>query len=285
MSWTNYHGHCSYCDGHKEVEDYIIEAINRKMPVIGFSSHAPVPFDCFWTMPHERLSSYIKDISELKEKYNAQIRVLTSLEIDYIPNLTGPNFPFLDDVQLDYKIGSIHFVDKLKNGEPWAIDGSFDEFMVGVNQVFEGDIRRAVERFFELTREMIRTQEFEIIGHFDKIKMHNHTKPLFDESSDWYQAEIEKTLNLIADKKLIVEINTKSYDCNGLLFPGVDLFKKMLDKNISVTINSDAHYPDKLEVGYGYVAQELYNSGYRYLKELINSKWVEVAFTEKGLEW
>ncbi len=285
MIWTNYHGHCKYCDGHGEIEEYIIEAIQNKMPVIGISAHAPVPFDCFWTMKQDDLSKYFSDIEDLKAKYQGKINILTSLEVDYIPGTTGPDFPMIEALNLDYIIGSIHFVDQFENGEPWAIDGSFDEFNVGFNDIFKGDIKKVVKRFFELNREMIQTQQFEIIGHFDKIKMHNATKPLFDESDGWYLQELEDTLNVIAENNIIVEVNTKSFERNGLLFPGVSLFPKMKEKNIDVTINSDAHYPNKQICGFSYVANELFRAGYRYLKEFKDGGWKNVEFDKNGIKW
>ena len=285
MSWTNYHGHCNYCDGHGQIETYIQQAIKNKMSKIGISSHAPVPFDCFWTMKPEKLVIYLDEIKQLKKKYKSEIEVLTSLEVDYIPNVTGPNFEFLKGINLDYKIASIHFVGQYKNGEHWPVDGSFDEFKKGLNQVFNGNVKDLVQHFFKLSREMINTQDFDIIGHFDKIKMHNLTEVLFDENSDWYKNELEETLDCIASKNIIVEINTKSFEKNGLLFPGVSLFPIMLHKGIGVTINSDAHYPDKLELGYEFVADELYKAGYRTLKEYSAGEWIDVDFDKNGLIW
>jgi histidinol-phosphatase (PHP family) len=284
MGWTNYHGHCNYCDGHGKIEEYIQQAIKNKMPVIGFSSHAPVPFDCFWTMKEGDLTQYLQELDALKKKYSQDITVLCSLEMDYIPEIGGFN-PFLNEVDLDYKIGSIHFMGQFKDGEYWAIDGSFDEFKKGYHEIFKGDIQLLVKRFFQLNREMIKKQNFEIIGHLDKIKMHNLVEPLFNEHDAWYRQEINTTLDLIAEKNIIVEINTKSYESNGILFPGVDLFPLLKQRNISVTINSDSHYPGKQQCGFTYVAEELYRVGYRYLREYKDGQWIDLAFNKSGLIW
>ncbi|GAF03688.1 histidinol-phosphatase [Saccharicrinis fermentans] len=285
MGWTNYHGHCNYCDGNGQIEAYIQQAIKYKMKAIGISSHAPVPFECFWTMKANELGNYLNEIAKLKFKYQSEINVLTGLEIDYIPHITGPDADFLKSINLDYKIGSIHFVDHFDNGTPWAVDGSFYDFKDGLDKIFKGDVKALVQRFFQLSREMIRTQHFDIIGHFDKIKMHNVTAPQFDENDDWYLKEIDDTLNCIAQKNIIVEINTKSYERNGLLFPGVEIFPLLLEKGIPVTINSDAHYPEKLEVGYAFVAEALSAVGFKVLKEWVNGAWCDVEFNKQGLLW
>ncbi len=285
MTWTNYHGHSNYCDGHGNIEEYILKAIEYKMPVIGISSHAPVPFNCFWTMKKDRLKEYDKEVQDLKEKYNDKITVLKALELDYLPAYGGFNKSVLDNIQLDYRIGSIHFIDRFKNGESWGIDGSFDEFKQGLKEIFNNDIKAVVKRFYELTKEMITTQQFEILGHFDKIKMHNVTEQLFDESDEWYIEEIESVLRLVAERDIIVEINTKSYEKNGLLFPGPEIFPLLRKYNIPITINSDAHYPEKLEASYLEVAHFLLDAGMTHLKEYKLGKWCDVEFNKEGLIW
>ncbi len=285
MIWTNYHGHCNYCDGHQNMEAYIIAAINNKMPVLGISSHAPVPFDCFWTMKKERLQSYNHELKVLQKKYDNQLTILRSLEVDYVPDVFGCSTEYIRDLNLDYIVASIHFIKQLNDGTYWAIDGSFEEFEQGLNEIFQGNIEAVVREFYRLNREMIQNQSFEIIGHLDKIKMHNAVKPLFDEKADWYISEVEQTLDVIARHNIIVEINTKSFKKNGLLFPGEEWFAKMKEKNISVTINSDAHYPEKLTEGFAEVTAMLKKAGYLTLKEYKDEKWQEIPFDENGLLW
>jgi len=285
MIWTNYHGHCNYCDGKGKIEDYVLKAIDLKMPVIGISSHAPVPFDCFWTMKEENLNTYNKEVEDLKVRYADKITILKSLELDYLPQFGGFNQNVLENIDLDYRIGSIHFIDRQSDGKFWGIDGSFEEFKIGLKDIFKDDIKAAVKRFYELTREMINTQDFEIIGHFDKIKMHNVVELLFDESEDWYINEIESVLELIKKKNIIVEINTKSYERNGLLFPGAEIFPLLKKYDIPITINSDAHLPEKLQSSYLEVAKMLYDAGFDKFREYKNGEWTDISFNKEGLKW
>jgi len=37
-----------------------------------------------------------------------------------------------------------------------------------------------------------------VVGHMDKIKMHNSAKPYFSEEDPWYRAQVEETLDLVA---------------------------------------------------------------------------------------
>ena len=105
MAWTNYHGHCEYCDGQGKIEDYIQKACELNMEAIGISSHAPVPFPTEWTMPAYKLDDYLKELSTLKEKYKGQINVYKSLEVDYMPGLASPTHETILNAKLDYTVG------------------------------------------------------------------------------------------------------------------------------------------------------------------------------------
>ena len=283
MGWTNYHGHCEFCDGKGKVEDYIVKAVELNMEAIGISSHAPVPFPTDWTMPAYRLNEYLTEVKALKEKYNGKINVYCSLEVDYIPEKASPCHVKIKNAGLDYTVGSVHFVGQFKDGTHWPVDGTKDEFEKGVNEIFGGDIKQAAIRYYELQREMLDRGTPTIIGHMDKIKMHNKTLNLFDESEQWYIDEVNKTLECVKEKGVIVEINTKAYYRDGHLFPGPEHFAKIKELGIPVTINSDAHHPDRLLNGFEDVADKLINAGFTHLMELINGKWTEVKFSKKGI--
>ena len=275
MRWRNYHGHCDYCDGRASIKEFIDAAIEFDMSAIGISSHAPVPFETFWTMPAERLDDYINELKRHKKTYEGKIEVLTSLEVDYIPGITGPASEMIRELPLDYIIGSIHFMGQLENGEYWAIDGPFEEFVKGVNEIFDGDIKKVVKEYYRLEREMIETSVPDIIGHMDKIKMHNEKADLFDEKEQWYVDEIEQTFELIKKKEVIVEINTKSLN-KGLLYPGQEYFSRLKELDIPVTVNSDAHDPFNLINGFEEAVEMLKAAGFDHVHEFIGGEWIPV---------
>ncbi len=283
MGWTNYHGHCNYCDGHDEIEAYVKKAIDLKMDAIGISSHAPLSFPSEWNMPAYKLDDYFKEIDDLKEKYSGEIPVYKSLEVDYIPNLMSPIHADILKANLDYTVGSVHFIGQMNDGTHWAVDAPADEFIKGLQETFNGDIKRAAIRYFELQREMLEIATPDIIGHLDKIKMHNKTFNLFDEDDQWYVDEVMKTLELCKEKNVIVEINTKAYYRDGHLFPGPEYFSALKRLNIPITINSDAHHPDRLLLGFDEVASLLIEAGFTHLTELVNGQWEQVEFSREGI--
>ncbi|ASB50554.1 histidinol-phosphatase [Alkalitalea saponilacus] len=285
MSWSNYHGHSFYCDGRKAPEEYIPAALEQGMKIIGFSCHAPVPFETGWTMPKDKLPQYLLDIEQLQSKNFNGLLVLKSLEVDYIPDIAGPLHPDILSAKLDYVVGSIHYVDQFPSGQHWSIDNSNEEFEQGIAEVFNGNVKSAVTRYFHLQMEMLRYQPPSIIGHMDKIRMHNVVKQHFNEDDDWYVELVRETMLMAKDKNVIVEINTKYFAKNGLLFPDHKHFKWMFENDIPVTINSDAHDPEKLTSGFSQVAKLLMEAGYTRLMEWKDGKFIPMPFNEKGIKW
>ncbi|MFW5753341.1 MAG: histidinol-phosphatase, partial [Marinilabiliaceae bacterium] len=202
--WPNYHGHCNYCDGQGDPEAYIQQAIKMGMPRLGISSHAPVPFYTSWNMAQSRLSQYLPELSKLQQKYDNEIELLRSLEVDYIPDMMGPAHENIVNAGLDYVVGSVHFVATFPDGNHWSIDDSTDDFARGINEIFGGDIRKTVTRYFELQMEMLEDQPPHILGHMDKIRMHNKNRFFFDEKDDWYVDLVRKTLKRAAEKGTVV---------------------------------------------------------------------------------
>ena len=149
MLLANYHTHTKFCDGDEEPRRYAEEAIKQSLKVLGFSAHASLPFHCTWTLPYENYAGYIQTIKELKSEFADRLEVLCGLEIDYIPSLWPQIEKMLNPDQLDYFIGSIHFVDSFEDGTPWSVDGSHDEFFKGWDKIFHRNSHTLVRKYFE----------------------------------------------------------------------------------------------------------------------------------------
>ena len=284
MSWSNYHGHSRYCDGKCELIDYVEKAKELDVRVLGISSHAPVPFDTWWTMPNDKLPEYLSELKDLKLKHNDEnFTLLSSLEVDYIPTILGPSNQKIIDAELDYIVGSIHYVDRLESGERWTIDSNEEEFEKGLKEIFSGDALKAVSRYFEIQMQMIDTEPPNIIGHLDKIRMHNTKKPYFAENSKKYLTKVYDLLKFAAEKRVIVEINTKYLSDAGLLFPSKEHFKWMRINNIPITLSSDAHHPDLITSGFEEVAEILIDVGYKELWVWTGKEFTPTGFNKNGI--
>jgi len=275
MILTNYHSHTKFSDGSNEPKDYIEKAIEKEMKAYGFSCHAPTTFPCTWTIAPENLNNYIEEIDRLKKKYKDKIEIYKSLEIDYFPGNPLAQPENHKALHLDYIIGSVHFVDNLKNGEAWNIDTSKRIFDDGMVEIFGGDGKKAVTKFYELTLEMLDVMKPNIIGHLDKIKMFNTGNKFFNENEQWYKDLVENVLQKIKKTGTIVEVNTRGVYRGKTddYYPSNQILKRCYELTIPVQINSDCHKPDEVANGFKEASQLLKEIGFKTMRVLLNNKW------------
>jgi histidinol-phosphatase (PHP family) len=258
MKRCNYHTHCTYCDGKNSIEEMTRAAIAKSFDVLGFSSHAPLLRNFDFLIQEEALPDYIREIRELDHKL-PEIKLLAGLENDFVPGLNKPFEFYKSQYQLDYIIGGVHLVKPQQGDELWFIDGpnrqTYDD---GLRDFFDHHIQKAVTCFWEQTFEMIETENFDIIAHLDKIKMHNQ-KRFFQEEEKWYRTLVIHAIDLIKDKNIIVEINSRGIykkRCEDF-YPSDFILSLVAKKDIPVVISSDAHQKEDTGLLYEESLQKL----------------------------
>lgn len=272
---TCYHCHTQYCDGASTAEEMVLAAIKAGFPALGFSSHAPVPFPAFWTMPPAKSEVYTNELLRLKEKYSDQIEIYRGLEVDYIKDETSVKSPHISAFKSDYLVGSIHFMGQLVlDGERWTIDGSPEEFKHGLDHIYGGDIKRLVKDFTQQSVDMMELGGFDIVGHIDKICQHG--REYFSLDDKWYRDELMTLLECAKANDYIVEINTKHYHVLGFFFPHQQFIKELKRLNIPVQVNSDCHQKEMMTAAYPLAYEALKAAGINEERVLLQGKWQNV---------
>lgn len=264
MQLFNLHTHSYFSDGKSTPEEVVLEAINQGMKVLGFSDHSPVPFENSFAIKNDEVQNYISTIKSLKEKYQDQIDIYCSMEMDFIPGIIKDFKKTKEELSLDYMIGSVHLVGNDIN-KLWFIDGSkVETYDEGLFNYYNGDIKKGVKTFFHQYNEMIETEEFDIVGHFDKIKMHNRDR-YFTENEKWYRDLLMETLTLIKEKSLIVEVNTRGIykKRSEDFYPSTWILPIMCEMNIPVVISSDSHKSEELTLCFKEAEDALKTAGYK----------------------
>lgn len=246
----NFHTHTKYCDGSSAPEKYVETAVEHHFKALGFSGHAPVPFANNFALTQENMADYCHDIRQLQKEYSRQLDIFLGIEADFITGESYPFDSFRTKQPLDYIIGSVHLVKRKGFDGLWFIDGSKREsYDEGLSALFDNHIQQAVQRYFEQINEMMETEHFEILGHFDKIIMHNQNR-YFHTDEKWYQKLLLETLDLAREKKLIVEINTRGLYKKRYwdFYPEQQWLPAIKAMNIPVIISTDAHDPSELQL-------------------------------------
>ena len=275
MNLTNYHSHCSFCDGRAPFEEFVKEAITQGFYSYGVSSHAPLPFPTQWTMEWEQMEAYLDEFKNLRSKYADEIELYVGLEIDYLNEESNPSVASFTELPLDYRIGSVHLLYDAA-GEVVDIDCSPAVFKERVDRHFNGDVLRVVRMYFDRLFRMVELGGFDILGHADKMHYNAscYHPGLLDEP--WYEALMKDYFSLVASRGYLVEINTKAYDSLGTFYPNSRYWELMKEYQIKILVNSDAHYPERINAGRMEALRLLQAKGFAAVAELHQGSWREV---------
>ncbi len=222
---------CNHAEG--TVDEYIQKAIALGIDIYGFSEHAPMNFDENYRLCFHEMKSYEKDVLYAREAYEGKIEILLGYEIDYLPNYI--NHKVLD-AEVDYLIGSIHFINE------WGFDNP--EFIGG----YEGrDINEIWQSYFDAVESMAKSGLFDIAGHLDLLKVFK-----FLPTKD-VRILAKNALKAIKKADMTIEIDTA-----GLrkpieeIYPSRPLMEEIYELDIPITFGSDAHSIE--HAGHGYDA-------------------------------
>ena len=275
MNLTNYHSHCSFCDGRAPLEEFVKEAISQGFYSYGVSSHAPLPFPTRWTMEWEQMEAYFDEFKNLRSKYADEIELYVGLEIDYLNEESNPSVARFTELPLDYRIGSVHLLYDAA-GEVVDIDCSPAVFKERVDRHFNGDVLRVIRMYFDRLFRMVELGGFDVLGHADKMHYNAscYHPGLLDEP--WYEALMKDYFSLVASRGYLVEINTKAYDSLGTFYPNSRYWELMKEYQIKVLVNSDAHYPERINAGRMEALRLLQAKGFATVAELHQGSWREV---------
>jgi len=270
---SNLHTHCGFCDGVGNPEEYVVKALEKGFYALGFSSHGPAHFSTGWTMSDKTAEEYLKTIDELKNRYKNTIQIYKGMEIDYFPGDTRNIFLRYD---LDYIIGSIHFINTPGESEFFSIDGSMEAFEKTLNVCAGSDIKKVVYRYYETVLEMLQKNRFDILGHLDIVKKNNTGNRFFNENEKWYVDLVKKIVEKISQHKVIVEVNTggvaRGY--TDEIYPSEWIIRECRKWDIPITLTSDAHRPENIDFYFDEAKRIIKSAGYNEIWEIDDGKWV-----------
>lgn len=288
MSWTNYHTHCHFCDGKAEPETYVQSALQHGLLALGFSSHAPLPFPTHWTMDPAKLDDYLTTIRALQKKYADKLPIFLGLEIDYIPGIISPGDARFKALGLDYTIGGVHFFGTpLDDGHYPTVDGTEADFLKGLNGIFRGNVRLAVETYYQHVKQMIQNSPPDVVAHLDLVKKNNKQSKYFSEDEAWYRTAVYETLDVIANSTVIVEVNTGGLARGRAdsLYPSTWILERICELNIPITLSSDVHLPELITGLFSETATLLLDIGFSHLHVLTPAGWQPRPFSPSGLDY
>ncbi len=216
---------CNHATG--SIETYVQHAIEHNIDVFGFSDHAPMNFDPLYRMRFEDMAHYRDEVLHVKRQYAGDIEILYAYEVDF---LEGHMDARVLDAEVDYLIGSVHFI------EGWGFDNP--EF---IGRYEHENIDVIWQRYFDLIERMAQSRLFDIVGHLDLIKVFKYlpSRPIRDIA--------HRAIKAIKAADMVVEINVSGYRKPiAEPYPSPELLALTYEAGIPITFGSDAHQPEQI---------------------------------------
>jgi len=268
MGYQNLHTHTNYCDGRLPPEEMIKAALRAGCDSLGFSEHSYVPFDPDYSMPPETAEEYVREINELRFKYEGIIEIFLGVEHDYFTAITLEG--------LDYRIGTTHYVET--GGEILTIDASPPHQQSVVDEYFGGDFIAMTAAYFETLAGITGKADVDIIGHFDLAAKYNFNGRLFDEMHPRYIGAALGAMDEILKGCKLFEVNTKMmFQFNKPEpYPSLILLKELNKRGGEVILASDSHEAESLCYNFAEMQELLKTCGFKYIKRLTKNGFIDV---------
>ena len=224
----DYHTHTYLCKHAKGTpKEYVEEAIQKGLPQICFTDHAPAPcgYDYSSRMDIKEFPHYRELISKVQT--TPKIEVLFGIEADYYKGCEDFLASWLPKQDFDIVLGSVHFIAE------WGFDNE-----TNISQWTTANVNDTWKRYFTLLGELADTRLFDIISHMDLPKKFGH-QPTAD-----IVEIIQPSLERIAASGMAIEINTSGLDKPAKeMYPSMQILKICHKMDIPITFGSDSHLP------------------------------------------
>lgn len=220
------HNHTIWSDGINTTLELVEDAVSKDIKIIGFSDHFNTSKSP--SISSEQLNSYIKEIVSLKQKYGNSLEILTGIEINSVPFPTSfESLPYDEINNLDFVL--IEYLDFLSD-------------RIKLNHL---------EKYLK----MIKCQVG--LAHTDLLRLGFKHKS---------EGGLDYVLAFLKENNIFWEINSntayESFDNIIYQYNKSEintLIEKLISYKIKVTVGSDKHSKEDIEMGRFVRANELAN--------------------------
>lgn len=268
MLKSNCHTHTCFCDGSNTPKEMVEEAIKLGFTSLGFSAHSPMNFENDYALTKDNVQKYISEINNLKRRYD-NIQLYNGIELD-------SDFAFIKPRDFDYVIASVHQL-HCKN-KIYSIDASADELIDCIKTQYDGSFLAMAKDYYKTLSDFVCEIKPDIVGHVDLIEKFNEDGAIFDTTRMDYKLLTTLYLEKICLNcpDVIFEVNTGAmFRCkNKKPYPAAFIMEFLKERNMKITITSDAHCTKALNFGFDEALQYVKSFGFENVYVLKDGKFV-----------
>lgn len=224
---VNLHTHTWRCNHATGVEqEYVDNAIQAGLEVLGFSDHSPYIFPGSYYSTHrmrlELLEDYVQTVLSVRQEYAGKIQIPLGLELEYYPGLLPQLLPMLRDQPLDYLLLGQHFIGD-EVGEPYCGRLTLDD--------------RVLTRYVNQSIEGFQTGLFTYFAHPDLIHYCGSRKT--------YRREMARICREAKSCGIPLEYNLLGL-AGGRNYPNKEFWNLAAEEGCQVILGRDAHSPKSM---------------------------------------
>jgi len=221
----------------QNVERYLAAAEEAEIDELGVSEHVYRFRQALEVWDHP---FWVENANDDLDAYRDFVRTTPlrlGLEMDYVPGREDRIANLLDAQDLDYVIGSVHFIgDRAVDHQDW------DAWEA------RGNPDAVWRRYFETLAEAARSGLFDILAHPDLVKVWGRARPMPERDPRFYY---EPAVEAIAETGIAVEVSTAGLRKPvGEIYPAPTFAVMCVDAGAAFALSSDAHVPG--DIGYAY---------------------------------
>lgn len=215
------------------VDELILEALAKGIQVLTVTDHAPFYVDEKNRLLDSELDRYFEDIERARRDYAGRIKILSGLEFDYMPGSFDYTAKILNRYDLDFAIGSIHYI-LLPRGEQVKV---WDLPRLSEPQV--------IKSYFRILGDLLKCGLFDAVGHADillrgvpdseLVKYFETIRSLF------VQYGVAFELNTSGIRKTALDSHSGQEVSGTWSYPSLSLLPELIALGTAFTIGSDAH--------------------------------------------
>lgn len=255
MKLYDQHIHSNFSvDSKEDIENYIIESKGRNIVTTEHLDLKNPQFNFEDVLIY--YEAYDKKINKLNDKYSNKI--YKGIEIGYVQGQEKDILNYLDDKHFNLKLLSLHHDGKI-------------EFYEGLKTGLS--IKKYIQYYYNLMIEALESPiKANILSHFEyAIRYYNDIG--VSELKDHGDSYLDKICDLLIDKDMALELNTKSM----YKFNKIQIYEYMIDKYISrggrlFSLGSDAHVKDDYMFSFDKAEHLLKSKGINQIATFIDDK-------------
>jgi histidinol-phosphatase (PHP family) len=261
MIKSDYHIHSSFSgDSQENLERIVERAIQLGLEEIAITDHYDFDVPEAGTNFIFDVSTYVKRISELKEKYRKELAIKIGVEMGIQPQIAKEMDILIESAPFDFVLSSTHTLEHT--------DLSFSKFYRGKSR------DEAHQKYFEgVLKNLEVYKNYNVCSHLDFISRYGGPEYReLDYKKHW--DTIEEILKKIIHLGKGIEINTSGFRYGeNRFYPTEKIVERYVELGGEIlTVGSDSHRAEHIAMDFKKVEDFLKGTGVKYLSSFDKRK-------------